>query len=164
MVKEQVAKSVDFIWDGWLNNLKSFQQLQDDVEKKSLQAFTYQKELLDTTVNAINSLEEESKKATKEWQEKVQNSITELNSNGQFEHVTKWFEDVQEITDKAQLLAWKPSNAMVDLMTYSQSQFETTIKSVVEQQKQERVDTLNKIEELTEQLKETHKKLLTVGE
>lgn len=164
MVKEQVTKSVDFLWDGWLNNLKSFQQLQDDVEKKSLQAFTYQKELLDTTVNAITSIEEESKKATKEWQEKVQKSITDLDSNGQFEQVTKWFEDVQEITDKAQLLAWKPSNAMVDLITYSQSQFETTVKSVLEQQKQERVDTLNKIEELTTQLKETHKKLLTVAE
>ncbi len=87
MANEQVAKSVDFLWDGWLNSLKSFQQLQDDVESKTLQAFNYQKELLDSTVSALQSIENESKKTSKEWQEKLQNTLNELNNNGQLDQV-----------------------------------------------------------------------------
>ncbi len=35
--------------------------------------------------------------------------------------LSKWFENVQEITDKAQHLAWKPSNTIFDLFSTSQS-------------------------------------------
>lgn len=164
MAKDQVAKGVDFLWDGFLNSFRTFQLFQDDVEKKTLQTFNYQKEVLDSTVSAFSSIEEESKKASKEWQEKVQSSFSEISNIEQFEQVTKWFESVREITEKAQSLAWKPSNAILELFTESQNQWEATVKKALELQKQERVETLNKIEELTEQLKETHKKLLAVHE
>lgn len=164
MAKEQVAKSVDILWDGWVNSLKSFQQLQDEVEKKTLQAFNYQKEIIDTTSSALHSIEEESKKATKEWQERVQNTLNEINNNGQLEQVSKWFESVQEITERAQDLAWKPSNTAFDVFTNTQSQWENTVKSALEQQKQEREETLKKLEELAEQLRDTHKRLLAISE
>lgn len=162
MANEQVAKSVDLLWDGWFNSFKSVQQFQEDLEKKTLQAFNYQKELLDSTVTAFNSIEEETKKAAKEWQEKVQQSITDVNTNGQFDQITKWIDGVQEILDKAQVLSWKPSNTILDLLAQTQTQVENTVKAALEQQKQERSETLNKIEELTEQLKDTHKKLVAV--
>ena len=162
MANEQVAKSVDLLWDGWFNSFKSVQQFQEDLEKKTLQAFNYQKELLDSTVTAFNSIEEETKKAAKEWQEKVQQSITDVNTNGQFDQITKWIDGVQEILDKAQVLSWKPSNTILDLLAQTQTQVENTVKAALDQQKQERSETLNKIEELTEQLKDTHKKLVAV--
>ena len=46
MAKEQVAKGVDILWDGWVNSLKSFQQLQDEVEKKHYNHSTTKKKLL----------------------------------------------------------------------------------------------------------------------
>lgn len=155
MATEQVSKSVDLLWDSWLNSFKSIQQLQDDVEKKTLEAFNYQKEFLESTVTALNSFEVESKKATKELQEKVQQS-----SEIQSEQFSKWLGSVQEITEKAQSFAWKPSTTFFDVIAQTQNQLESTVKSALEQQKQERTQTFDKIEELSEQLKETQKSLL----
>lgn len=164
MAKDQVAKGVDLVWDSWVNSLKTLEMVQEDFEKKTLQAFNVQKEFIESSMNAINTIEEEVKKASKEWQEKLEGSLSELNKNGQFDEISKWLESVQEITDKAQNLAWKPNNALIDLFTNAQKQVEATLQEAIELQKQERIETLIKIEEIAEQLKETHKKLLAVAE
>lgn len=80
-----------------------------------------------------------------------------MGKEGQFDEVSKWLESVQEITDKAQNLAWKPNNALLDLFANAQKQIEITLQQAIEQQKQERIETLGKIEEIANQLKETHK-------
>ena len=162
-MKEQVANGVDLIWDGWLNSFKTIQNFQDDVQKKTLQAFTAQKELLDSSVSTFKTIEEESKKAAIEWQEKIQNSFKEIN-NGPLANEAAWLTNIQEINEKVQTLSWKPNTTMLELMLQSQNQWESTVKTALEQQKQERVQVLGKIEEVTEELKEAHKGLLvTVG-
>lgn len=161
MTKEQVVNGVDLLWDGWINSFKTLQSYQDDVQKKTLQAFTYQKELLDSTVTTLNAMEQEAKKASKEWQEKVQTTVKEISSNGQLEQISTWLSNIQEINDKAHALSWKPSHAVLDLFVQSQNQWESTVKSTLVQQKQERAEILNKIEELTEQMRDAHKSLLT---
>jgi len=161
-MKEQVANGVDLIWDGWLNSFKTIQNFQDDVQKKTLQAFTAQKELLDSTVSTFKTIEEESKKASIEWQEKIQNSFKEINNSPLVTDVT-WLTNIQEINEKVQTLSWKPNSTMLELMLQSQNQWESTVKSALEQQKQERVQVLGKIEEVTEELKEAHKGLLVTA-
>lgn len=160
MAREQLGNGVDLLWDGWLNGFKTLQSLQDDVQKKSLQAFTYQKELLDSTVATLTAMEEETKKATQEWQDKVQTSVKGISGNTQLDQVSTWLNNVQEINDKAQALSWKPSYAVLDLFVQSQNHLESTVKTAIEQQKIEREETLNKIEELTVLLKGAHKDLL----
>lgn len=164
MAKDQVAKGVDLVWDSWVNSLKTLEKVQEDFEKRALQAFNVQREFIESSVNALNTIEEEAKKASKEWQEKLENSLNEFNKNGQLDEMSKWLESIQEITDKAQSLAWKPNNALLDLFSHAQKQVEATLQEAIEQQKQERIETLNKIEEIAQQLKETHKKLLAVAE
>ena len=161
-MKEQVANGVDLIWDGWLNSFKTIQNFQDDVQKKALQAFTAQKELLDSSVSTFKTIEEESKKAAIEWQEKIQNSFKEIN-NGPLANEAAWLTNIQEINEKVQTLSWKPNTTMLELMLQSQNQWESTVKTALEQQKQERVQVLGKIEEVTEELKEAHKGLLVTA-
>lgn len=161
-MKEQVANGVDLIWDGWLNSFKTIQNFQDDVQKKTLQAFTAQKELLDSSVSTFKTIEEESKKAAIEWQEKIQNSFKEIN-NGPLANEAAWLTNIQEINEKVQTLSWKPNSTMLELMLQSQNQWESTVKTALEQQKQERVQVLGKIEEVTEELKEAHKGLLVTA-
>jgi hypothetical protein len=161
-MKEQVANGVDLIWDGWLNSFKTIQNFQDDVQKKTLQAFTAQKELLDSTVSTFKTIEEESKKASIEWQEKIQNSFKEINNSPLANDVT-WLTNIQDINEKVQTLSWKPNSTMLELILQSQNQWESTVKSALEQQKQERVQVLGKIEEVTEELKEAHKGLLVTA-
>ncbi|GGA40302.1 hypothetical protein [Psychrobacillus lasiicapitis] len=160
MAREQLSNGVDLLWDGWLNGFKTLQSLQDDVQKKAFQAFTYQKELLDSTVATLSAMEEETKKATQEWQDKVQTSVNGISGNTQLQQVTTWLNNIQEINDKAQALSWKPSYAVLDLFVQSQNHLESTVKAALEQQKQEREETLHKIEELTALLKGAHKDLL----
>jgi len=63
MAKEQIAKGVDLVWDSWVNSLKTIEKVQEDFEKRALQAFNVQKEFIESSVNAINAIEEEAKKS-----------------------------------------------------------------------------------------------------
>lgn len=153
MSNEKVVKSVDFIWDGLLNNLKTWQQFQTEIGEKALQSFTYQKDFIESTITTINTLEEESKKATKDILENVQNSVKEVISNEQFEQFSKWLTSVQEITDKSKELVSIPSHSILDIFIQTNNHLESTVKTGLEEQKQQRLEVIGKIEELTEQLK-----------
>ena len=163
MNNDVLLKSMDTLWDGWLNSFKLVQEFQDEVEKKAIQAVESQKEWLKSTVSTLNSIEEESKKASKEWQDKVKVSLNEMNKNKQLDQVTNWLDSLQDINEKVQSFTWKPNHAILDLLENSQEQWEATAKKAIEHQKQERSEAFKKIEELAGELKETHKRLLAVG-
>lgn len=162
MVKEQTEKSVDLVWDGLLNGLKTWQQFQNEVGEKTLQSFTYQKDLIESTVSTISTIEEESKKATKEILDNVQNSVKEVFSNEQYEQFSKWLTNVQEITDKSQELVSIPSHSILDTVVQTNNLLESTVKDALEEQKQQRLEVIEKIEELADQLKQTQKGLFSV--
>ncbi|MBK3494131.1 hypothetical protein JFL43_04510 [Viridibacillus sp. YIM B01967] len=152
----QPVNPVDLMWDGWLNNLKTVQSFQEDVQQKALQAFSNQKELLDSSVKTLSTIEEESKKVTKDWNEKVQSNVKQ-SSFKQSEQVSDWLNNIQDITERVQMLSWNPSHAMLDLFIESQNQLEATMKKALDYQQKDRSENFKKIEELTEQMKQTHK-------
>ena len=156
--EKQFVNQVDLIWDGWLNNLKIAQNFQEDLQQKALQAVSYQKELLDFSVKTLNKMEEESKTASKDWNDKVQNNVKQISKEDQ--QISKWLNNIQDVTESVQLLSWKPSRVMLDLFIESQNQLEATMKKTLASQKKERTENFKKIEELTEQMKETYKGIL----
>ena len=156
---KQFENQVDMIWDGWLNSLKTVQKLQEDLQQKALQAFSYPKELLDFSVKTLNTLEEESIKVSKDWNEKVQNNVKQ-SKVFQSEQVSDLLNNIQDITDSVQLLSWNSSHAMLDLFIESQNQLEATMKKTLVSQKKKRTENFKKIEELTEQIKATQKGIL----
>ncbi|WP_102692237.1 hypothetical protein [Rummeliibacillus pycnus] len=162
MANEQVEKSVDIIWDGLLNSLKTWQQIQTEVGDKTLQAFNYQKDFIESTITTINTIEEESKKASKEIVENVQSSVKEVISNDQFEQFSKWIKNVQEITDKSQELVNIPNHSILDIVVQTNNHLEATVKNALQEQKQQRLEVITKIEELTKKLKEAQKGLFAV--
>lgn len=153
------VNQVDLLWDGWLNNLKGLQNLQEDLQQKALQAFSYQKEMFDFSAQTLSKLEEESKKATKDWNHKIQETVKQSNVN-QNEQTTKWLTNMQDVTEVFQTMAWKPSHIMLDLFTKSQHQVEETMKNALEKQQAFQTENFEKIEELTEQMKAAHKGIL----
>ena len=157
--EKQFANQVDMIWDGWLNSFKTVQNFQEDVQQKALQAFSYQKELLDFSVKTLNTMEEESKKVSKDWNENIQNNMKQ-SSIEQDQQIPKWLNNIQDVTESVQSLSWKPSHVMLDLFIESQNQLEATMKKTLASQKKERTENFKKIEELTEQMKETYKGIL----
>ena len=95
--EKQFVNQVDLIWDGWLNNLKIAQNFQEDLQQKALQAVSYQKELLDFSVKTLNKMEEESKTASKDWNDKVQNNVKQISKEDQ--QISKWLNNIQDVTE-----------------------------------------------------------------
>ncbi|MEE1129999.1 MAG: PhaP protein, partial [Caryophanon sp.] len=84
-------------------------------------------------------------------------SSAQLPAQPQF---AQWFETVQQITEQTQQFAWKPNSIFADTLTQTQTQWNETVKSALEQQQEKREEVLTKIEELTVQLKDSQKRLL----
>lgn len=158
MANEFVTKSVDALWDSWLNNFKTLQQVQAEAEKKTLEAFNVQQQFVEKSVAAFSAVEEQSKKFAEQLQQTVKINSTQY---PQQEQLAKWFEAVQQITEQAQQFAWKPNATLVDTLTETQKHWEETVKAVFAQQQEKREEVLMKIEELTTQLKESQKQLLS---
>lgn len=157
--ENRFAKQVDLIWDAWLNNIKTVQSFQDELQQKALQAFSYQKELIDFSVKSFNTIEEESKKVSKDLTEKVEGNVTD-SAIGQDEQISKWLSSVKEVTESIQSLSWKPSHAILDLLIESQSQLEANVKKALASQKKERTESFKKVEELIEKVKTVQKEIL----
>lgn len=157
--EKQFVNQVDMIWDSWLNGFKNVQNFQEELQQKTLQAFSYQKEVLNLSAKTLNTMEEEAKKVSKSWSEQVQKNVAQSNMK-QGPQISDWLNNIQDITEKVQLLSWKPSHAMLDLFTTSHKQLEEAMKKSLVSQQKERTEDFKKIEELTEQLKAAHKKML----
>ena len=141
--EKRLVNQVDIIWNVWLNNFKTAQNFQDDLQQKALQAFSYQKEFLDLSVKTLNTMEEESKKVSKDWNEKVQNNVKQ-NSNNEDQQVSKWLNNIQDVTESFQSISWKSSRAMLDLYSESQNQLEATLKKTLVSQQKERTENSKK--------------------
>lgn len=157
--ENQFTKQIDLFWDSWLNNLKSVQTFQDELQQKAVQAFSYQKEMLNFSAKALNTMEEQSNKFSENWNKQVQNNVKQRKSS-QDQQVSEWLNSVQDVTEKVQALSWNPSHAMLDLFIKSQNQLEAAMKKTLISQQKERAEIVKKIEELTEKMKATHKGIL----
>ncbi|KXH81861.1 hypothetical protein [Sporosarcina sp. HYO08] len=158
--KQQTSiNGVEVLWDSWLSSFKSLQGIQNDIEKKSLEAFQYQKDLLETARKSLFTAEAESKKLACEWNDKLENSVKAA-EKVQSELSSSWLSAVKEINDKALALSWNPSHSLLDLLSQTQNQLEATVKEALKQQDKGRDEALKQIEDLTEQVKETHKGIL----
>ena len=157
--ENQFVNQVDMFWDVYLNNFKTVQSFQDGLQQRALQALSYQKEMLASSLKTLNTMEEESQNVTKDLNEKVQENVKLLNIK-EDEQVSKWLNNIQDITESMQLLAWKPSRAVNDVFIESQNQFEAMTKKILTTHKKERTEYIKKMEELIEQVKTTQKEIL----
>ena len=154
--EKQLINDVDRIWDGWLSSVKDVQKCQEDVQQKALQAFSYQKELLDFSVKTLNTIEKETEKVSKDWNDNLRNGVKQSN----LDQDSKWLNTIQHITESVHLLSWKPSYTMLDVLIKSQEQVEVAMKKAFASQQQVRAENDKKIEELCEQMKAAHKGIL----
>lgn len=153
-------EEVDSLWDGWLKSFKTLQTYQNDLEKKSLQAFEKQKELIDKTRETLVGMENETTKITGQWKENLKKTVKLDEAENAAPIVANWVNQVEEFNDKVQTLSWSPSKVMLDIFSQSQNQLESNVKMALDQQQTNRNDALNAISQLTEQMKQTHKSLL----
>ncbi|MFS0574018.1 hypothetical protein AB1K83_00140 [Sporosarcina sp. 179-K 3D1 HS] len=157
---KQPANEVDLIWESWLNGFKTIQNLQQDISDKSFKVFENQKELLNSTRTTLTQLEAEASKISEEWKSSLQKTIKESDKERYLPLASTWLNQLDEINSTVQSLSWTPSKVMLDLFSQSQSQLESNVKNVLDQQQKGNAELLKSVEKLTDQLKETHKRLL----
>lgn len=153
-------QQVDMIWDGWLNSFKTIQGFQNEIADKSLQAFENQKDLLNTTRGTLSKMEEEANKISEEWKANLQNTVNTVDKDQFGPIVSTWMNQIEEINSTVQSLSWTPSKVMLDLFSQSQDQLESNVKNALDQQLAGSSEVYKTIEKLTEQMRDTHKKLL----
>lgn len=152
---EKFVNVIDVFWDGWFNSFRTFNSLQNGFEEKSLQAFETQKELIQSTREQLNKLEEESKKLTTEWKNNLQEVLKKAQFDFAATNLTEWTDKLEEVGHKAETLAFSPSKASVELLSKTQAQLELALKKAIEQQQKTRTDVLDAIGGYVEQLKQT---------
>lgn len=160
MANELLTKSVDLIWDNWLKSVKAINTVQEDAEKRAVEAFTAQKSAFDQALTSYKNVEEKSNQAIKDWQKQVTTSFEAFATPAQSAQFSTWIDTLKEATEKAQELSWKPNHAVVDYIRNAQTEWEKAINTTLSEQKSERQKALANIEDLTAKLKENHKSLL----
>lgn len=160
MAKELLTKSVDIIWDNWLNSVKAINTVQEDTEKRAVEAFAAQKSAFEQALTTYKNVEEQSNQAIKDWHKQVATSFEAITTPAQSAQLSAWFDTLKEVTEQAQELSWKPNQAVVDYIRNAQTEWEKAINATLTEQKSERQKALTNIEGLTAKLKENHKNLL----
>jgi len=158
--KKQMPNAVDLILDGWVNSFKALHTFQTELAEKSLQTFATQKDVLTSTREALSKIEEEKNSISGEWKANLQNTIKTINNDQVSQLLSSWLSQVEEINHSVQAISASSSQVLLDLFTQSQVQLETNVKATLDQQQKNSSDVLNKIELLTEHIKETNRILL----
>ena len=161
LLKEvQSLNPVDLLWDGWVNSFKTLQGFQTEIDVKSLQAVDNQKGILNSTRGMVSKIEEEASKKTEELNASLQHTINTIEKDQVGSPVSNWLNQIGDINNSVQALSWTPTKVMMDLVTHSQNQFESSVKKTLNQQQQVRSEVLKTVEKFTEQMKQTHKELI----
>ncbi|WP_342599163.1 hypothetical protein MHB48_17510 [Psychrobacillus sp. FSL H8-0483] len=159
--KKQMPNAVDLILDGWVNSFKALHTFQTELAEKSLQTFaTTQKDVLTSTREALSKIEEEKNSISGELNANLQNTIQTINNDQVSQLLSSWMSQVEEINHSVQAISASSSQVLLDLFTQTQVQLETNVKATLDQQQKNSSDVLNKIELLTEHIKETNRILL----
>ena len=156
----QSLNPVDLLWDGWVNSFKTLQGFQTEIDVKSLQAVDNQKGILNSTRGMVSKIEEEASKKTEELNASLQHTINTIEKDQVGSPVSTWLNQIGDINNSVQALSWTPTKVMMDLVTHSQNQFESSVRKTLNQQQQVRSEVLKSVEKFTEQMKQTHKELI----
>ena len=157
--KTQVKGPVSIL-DAWLNSYKVFQSYQTEIAEKSLQYLQAQRNILSSTRETFDKLEEDKNKFVVEWKTAVENTLKSI-TNEQIEQLSAtWINQIEEINNALQKNSRLTNQSVLYLFTQSQKQVETNVKTVLEQQQKQSETVLHKIDLFTEQFKQAHKELL----
>ena len=161
MANELLTKSVDLIWDNWLNSVKTINTVQEDIEKRTIEALNAQKTTFDTALNTFKAAEEKTNEAWQQWQTQWLTSFESVATPAQTEQLSSWIATFKQVTQQTQELTAKPTKFASDYMEKAQKEWDQALAASVKAQKAERDQALKNIEQLTAKLKEDQKSLLT---
>jgi hypothetical protein len=161
MANELLTKSVDLIWDNWLNSVKTINTVQEDIEKRTIEALNAQKTTFDTALNTFKAAEVKTNEALQQWQNQLLTSFESVATPAQTEQLSNWFTTLKQVTQQTQELTAKPTKIASDYIEKAQTEWDKTLAASVKAQKAERDKALKNIEQLTAKLKEDQKSLLT---
>jgi hypothetical protein len=144
--KNVQTNNQDFnLGDSLMNSLQMIYASQKEVENLSLQAFGYQKEVLEKATGDMSRIEQEQKKLVGELREVAKQNIQTIygeEASGSFE---KWNEHYDEVISSVQQLTVTPFNEGLNFLNQSQEQFQESVKKSIDQQQNFRNNFINQI-------------------
>ena len=140
-----------------MNSFKVFQSYQTEIAEKSLQHLHTQRNILNSTRETLDKIEEDKNKFEVEWKAVFENTIKSIKNEEIERLLSTWINQIEEINNSAQEISGLSNQPILDLFTQSQVQLETNVKTALEQQQKNSDEVFKKIELLTEQIKKAYK-------
>jgi hypothetical protein len=133
-VNNQDANSGDSLMKSLTNSLQMIYPSQKGVENVSLQAFEYQKEVLEKVTGDISRIEQEQKKLVEELREVAKQNIQTIYGEEASVSFDKWNEQYDEVSNRVQQLTVTPFKEGLTILNQSQEQFQESVKKGLGQQ------------------------------
>jgi hypothetical protein len=130
----QDANSGDSLMKSLTNSLQMIYPSQKGVENVSLQAFEYQKEVLEKVTEDITRIEQEQKKLVGELREVAKQNIQTIYGEEASVSFDKWNEQYDEVSNRVQELTVTPFKEGLTILNQSQEQFQESVKKGIGQQ------------------------------
>jgi hypothetical protein len=130
----QDANSGDSLMKSLTNSLQMIYPSQKGVENVSLQAFGYQKEVLEKVTGDISRIEQEQKKLVGELREVAKQNIQTIYGEEASVSFDKWNEQYDEVSNRVQELTVTPFKEGLTILNQSQEQFQESVKKGIGQQ------------------------------
>jgi hypothetical protein len=130
----QDANSGDSLMKSLTNSLQMIYPSQKGVENVSLQAFGYQKEVLEKVTEDISRIEQEQKKLVGELREVAKQNIQTIYGEEASVSFDKWNEQYDEVSNRVQELTVTPFKEGLTILNQSQEQFQESVKKGIGQQ------------------------------
>lgn len=157
-----INKNVDLFWDNWLEGVKKFNMLQADFEKRTFQTFNHFEQLFQPTNELLENTKEKSLRLTKEINEQLKKSVDTLLKESDKPVQLSWLNQIEEISNQTEQLFWTSNKTLFDFVTKSQEEAVKTIELLVQKQRKERKEILEKITDLIDDIKKVQKSVTTI--
>lgn len=132
----------------WWNQVNFVEEL----EQFALQSIKNQKEWINATKEQLVQLEDHSKKMTTDWKNNVQTVFEKANI--ELDGQQNWFNKIEEIGHKSQMMAILPSRTSLEILDRSNEHYEEMFMNTMAEAKKVREEGLKVFDAAAEQMKE----------
>ncbi|WCK52531.1 hypothetical protein PP175_13885 [Aneurinibacillus sp. Ricciae_BoGa-3] len=161
---QNAGNIVDFMWDSWLNGIKTVYACQREVENVAMSIAERQKELWNVAIEKSIKFQQEVRRFLEDARCEYQNNLKSVGGE-QFSKVfEEWNNRLNEISDGIKKITETPEKAGFSAINNSHEQMEASFKSLIEHQQKTRDEIKSLVSNFVNEVKTTQKGMLRLLE
>lgn len=143
--EKQVSQMINLFWDHWLEDVKKFNDLQQNFEEQSLNVLNNFNKTMKPTANMLEKIEAENTKLTKEANEKLKEGFASVTKKDANSIQANFLTQVKEVNNNTQKLFWHANKVLIDFILTSQEKWSLNIETLLKEQQKSRNEIVKKL-------------------